>query len=87
MTQGLSRGTTHLNPGLLFHVAGIVFGLAAAVDGLSLARWSAVVDRARRGSLPVLHLGEGGRTGHHGWSGGNRHQKKRNDEMKKGKKK
>ena len=74
MTQGLSCDT-HLNPGLFFHVAGVVCGLGAAVDSLPLGGRSVVVDRAGRGSLPVLHLGEGGRTGRRGARCGNRHQK------------
>lgn len=92
MTQELSCDTTHLNPGLFFHVARVVLGLAAAVDSLPLGGRGAVVDRARRGSLPVLHLDEGGRTGQRGRRGGNRHQKRRSDEEgkstgKKGRKK
>jgi len=71
----LSSRETHLNPALFFGVASIVLGLAAAVYGLSLARWSAIVDRVGRGSLPVLHLGEGGRMRQR-WRSGNRHQKR-----------
>lgn len=77
---GRSCDTTHLDPGLFFHVAGVVLGLAAAVDGLPLAGRGAVVDSARRGSLPVLHLDEGGRTRQRGRRGGNRHQKRRSDD-------
>jgi len=84
MTQGVSCDTTHLNPGLFFHVAGVVLGLAAAVNSLALAGRGAVIDRARRGSLPVLHLDEGGRTGQRGRRDGNRHQKRRRDEWGQG---
>jgi hypothetical protein len=65
---------THLNPDLLFCVAGIVLALAATVNGLALAGRRAIVDRVGRGSLPVLHL-EGGRMRQRRRSG-NRHQKR-----------
>lgn len=68
------RVTTHLNPGLFFHVARVILGLSAAVDLMALARGSYFVDRAGRGSLPVLHLGKAGRTRQRGRGGGNRHQ-------------
>lgn len=53
---------THLNPGFLFHVGGVVLGLARAVDGLTFGGRREIIDRAGGRSLPVLHLDEGGRT-------------------------